>query len=93
MTAFCIAFTLAVLLASHLVDSDRPPLVCRDPDAGGTTQNKDRKFLVIGSEGSEGAGLGNLLIFFPGKTCVYMQNESYVHNVCDVFTLPCTPSI
>eukprot|EP01035_Chromulina_nebulosa_P018361 gene18361-24057_t len=39
---------------------------CRDPDAGGTSaRNKDRKFLIFGADGSEGAGLGNLLIFFP----------------------------
>ena len=39
--------------------------VCHDPDVGGTLQNLDRRFLVIGSDDSEGAGLGNLLIFFP----------------------------
>lgn len=38
---------------------------------GGTTQNRDRKFLLIGSE-SVGAGIGNLLIFFPG-TGVFSQ--------------------
>mmetsp|Transcript_30722 Transcript_30722/g.51963 ORF Transcript_30722/g.51963 Transcript_30722/m.51963 type:complete len:558 (+) Transcript_30722:77-1750(+) len=41
------------------------PIQCRDPDVGGTAQNKDRKFLVLGSDGAGGAGLGNILIFFP----------------------------
>ena len=38
---------------------------CHDPDVGGTTQNKLRKFILFGSEGGQGAGIGNLLIFFP----------------------------
>lgn len=40
------------------------PISCRDPDVGGTTQNRDRSFLLVGSE-SAGSGMGNLLIFFP----------------------------
>ncbi len=44
-------------------------IVCRDPDAGGstTTQNKHRKFLILGSATGNGggAGVGNLLIFYP----------------------------
>lgn len=38
---------------------------CRDPDVGGTSQNKERKFMIIGSEDTGGGGIGNLLIFFP----------------------------
>eukprot|EP01040_Poterioochromonas_malhamensis_P006428 gene6428-6924_t len=40
-------------------------VVCRDPDVGGTSQNKDRKFVLLGSEDSGGAGVGNFLIFYP----------------------------
>eukprot|EP01031_Cornospumella_fuschlensis_P027819 gene27819-33595_t len=42
-----------------------PPIVCRDPDVGGTAQNMERKFLIFGTDDSGGAGLGNMLIFFP----------------------------
>ena len=37
---------------------------CHDPDLK-HTQNKNRKFILFGSEGSQGAGIGNVLIFFP----------------------------
>lgn len=40
-------------------------ILCHDPDVGGTTQNRDRKFILFGADGSQGAGIGNLLIFFP----------------------------
>ena len=40
-------------------------LTCHDPDTGGTTQNNDRRFLIIGNDNSVGSGLGNLLIYFP----------------------------
>lgn len=40
-------------------------IICHDPDAGGTIQNKDRKFLILGSAHAGGAGFGNLLIFYP----------------------------
>jgi hypothetical protein len=40
-------------------------ILCHDPDVGGTTQNRDRKFILFGSDNSQGAGIGNLLIFFP----------------------------
>lgn len=40
-------------------------ILCHDPDVGGTTQNRDRKFILFGSDSSQGAGIGNLLIFFP----------------------------
>ena len=48
----------------------RPPIICRDPDVGGTTQNKDRKFALLGNENAEGTGLGNFLVFFPCKCFV-----------------------
>ena len=40
-------------------------LTCHDPDAGGDVQNNDRRFLIIGSDSAVGAGMGNILIFFP----------------------------
>jgi hypothetical protein len=55
-------FFLYFILISH---SNSVQLKCRDPDLGGTSQNKDRKFIVLGSEDTGGAGVGNLLIFFP----------------------------
>lgn len=60
---------LAALTILYLLKNGRSghprPIICRDPDVGGTTQNKERKFMIIGSEDSGGAGIGNLLIFFP----------------------------
>ena len=40
-------------------------ITCRDPDAGGDVQNKDRQFMLLGHDDAGGAGIGNLLIFFP----------------------------
>jgi hypothetical protein len=54
-----------MILVNYGGGSVRRPIICRDPDVGGTTQNKERKFMIIGSEDSGGAGIGNLLIFFP----------------------------
>ena len=52
------------LLCCGLSNSVRD-IQCHDPDVGGTTQNKLRKFILFGSDGGQGAGIGNLLIFFP----------------------------
>lgn len=54
-----------LFLAQLSLHSSLSPVKCRDPDVGGTAQNKDRRFMIIGSEDSGGAGIGNLLIFFP----------------------------
>lgn len=68
------------------------PVQCRDPDVGGTTQNKDRKFMVLGSEGAGGAGLGNILIFYPaafyfaavtGRDIIIMDN-SIIGEMCNI---------
>ncbi len=40
-------------------------LTCHDPDLGGDVQNNDRRFIIIGSDSAVGAGMGNILIFFP----------------------------
>jgi hypothetical protein len=84
---------LAVLLAVVLWQSQSlRPVVCRDPDVGGTAQNKDRKFMILGSEDSGGAGIGNLLIFFPaafyfaavtGRDIVITDN-SVLGEMCNI---------
>ena len=60
---------IAVIVILFLFDnsSSQPhrEIQCRDPDVGGTTQNKNRKFILFGADSSQGAGIGNLLIFFP----------------------------
>ena len=61
--AICTLLLLFFLDAS----SSQPhrEIQCHDPDVGGTTQNKNRKFILFGADSSQGAGIGNLLIFFP----------------------------
>jgi hypothetical protein len=54
-----------VLWHIFLAGADKPAIHCRDPDLGGTVQNRDRKFVVMGAENTGGAGIGNLLIFYP----------------------------
>ncbi len=56
---------LIIIVLQNSYFSFSRKILCRDPDIGGTTQNNHRSFLVIGSEDSGGAGIGNLLIFFP----------------------------
>lgn len=77
---------LAAYLSRHI------PIECRDPDVGGTAQNRDRKFMVLGSADAGGAGLGNLLIFFPaafyfaavtGRDIV-IQDRSVLGEMCSV---------
>ena len=72
-----------------------PQHSCRDPDVGGTTQNKNRKFVLYGSpEPSEGAGIGNLLIYFPalyyfaaftGRDII-ISDKSIVGEMCKIIT-------
>lgn len=57
-------FVLGCCLLTGIL-SARPPIICRDPDVGGTTQNSDRKFLIFGTDDNSLAGMGNQLIFFP----------------------------
>jgi len=62
----CLCIAMLLVLQCNAQNTARSnDLTCHDPDTGGTVQNNDRRFLLIGSEGSVGAGLGNLLIFFP----------------------------
>src|SRR4051794_10154137 len=61
-------FILSILLLKFIIKCHGlHKIECRDPDAGGTAQNKDRKFLILGSPGADsgGAGIGNFLIFYP----------------------------
>jgi hypothetical protein len=69
-------------------------ITCHDPDVGGTIQNKDRKFLLIGSPSAGGAGMGNLLVFFPaafyfaavtGRDIV-IQDGSIIGDMCSIIT-------
>jgi hypothetical protein len=46
-----------IFLCNYNIDCLRD-IICQDPDVGSSIHNKDRKFLLIGSEGSEGAGIG-----------------------------------
>ena len=61
----CVWVYLLLLLLPLLAWCHRQNIACSDPDVTSTSKNKDRKFLLLGSEGGEGAGLGNLLIFYP----------------------------
>ena len=63
MKAISILILLFFLDAS--LSQQHREIQCHDPDVGGTTQNKNRKFILFGADGSQGAGIGNLLIFFP----------------------------
>ena len=54
-----------LLLIIVLIESNAPQFYCADPDVPSTINNQDRKFLLIGSDNSAGAGIGNFLIFYP----------------------------
>jgi len=75
-------------------NSKQPQLSCRDPDVGGTRQNYDRRFLVLGAENSGGGGVGNLLIFYPaafyfaaitGRDIIITDNSA-LGGICGVIT-------
>lgn len=68
---------------------------CHDPDAGGTMQNSDRRFLLFGADESHGTGLGNFLVFYPaayyfaaftGRDLIISDNGggSIIAEVCRV---------
>ncbi len=69
-------------------------LTCHDPDAGGDVQNNDRRFLIIGSDSAAGAGMGNILIFFPAAYYfamftgrdIIIADKSVVGEMCKVIT-------
>jgi hypothetical protein len=86
---------IGLILAIHgqntAVNKD---LDCHDPDLGGDVQNNDRRFLIIGSDNSAGAGMGNILIFFPaayyfamftGRDIV-IADKSVVGEMCKIIT-------
>ena len=72
-----------------------PPHSCHDPDVGGTTQNKARRFVLFGSpEPEQGAGIGNLLIYFPalyyfaaftGRDII-ISDKSIIGEMCRIIT-------
>jgi hypothetical protein len=67
-------------------------IICHDPDAGGTIQNKDRKFLILGSSSGGGAGLGNILIFYPAAFYfaavtgrdIIISDSSVIGEMCSI---------
>lgn len=76
------------------INSKQPELICRDPDVGGTRQNHDRRFLVLGAENSGGGGVGNLLVFYPaafyfaaitGRDIIITDNSA-LGGICGVIT-------
>ena len=80
------------ILCALVCQGNLTPVQCRDPDVGGTTQNKDRKFMVLGSEGAGGAGLGNILIFYPAAFYfaavtgrdIIIQDGSIIGEMCEI---------
>ena len=61
-----VVLLLLLVLASQLTSCRQAQdFVCHDPDAGGTLQNSDRRFVLFGSDDSGGTGLGNFLVFYP----------------------------
>jgi hypothetical protein len=92
MSKFLLLFYLFLHLISLIRTNKAPPVICRDPDLGGTRQNNERKFLVLGAENSGGAGIGNLLIFYPaafyfaattGRDIIITDN-SVLGGVCNI---------
>ena len=84
---------ILILLVSLLVCTDSlQDVICHDPDAGGTIQNKDRKFMILGSNSAGGAGLGNLLIFFPAAFYfaaftgrdIIISDQSVLGEMCSI---------
>ena len=65
MTKWCNSLLLLILLLNILTSFCERDIQCHDPDTGGTTQNKDRKFLLYSTNNSLTTGFGNFLIFFP----------------------------
>ena len=56
---------LIIFLLIAINNSTLRDIHCNDPDVGGTVQNRKRQFILLGVDASEGAGIGNLLIYFP----------------------------
>ena len=80
--------------AAHIPPSD---FQCHDPDAGGTMQNSDRRFMLFGADESQGTGLGNFLVFYPaayyfaaftGRDLIISDNAagSIIAEVCRIIT-------
>lgn len=65
MALRCCLLLFALLASKSSSHSPQKDFICHDPDAGGTMQNSDRRFLLFGSDDSGGTGLGNMLVFYP----------------------------
>jgi hypothetical protein len=85
---------VVIILAFLLIVQTNRHIQCRDPDVQGFSRNKDRKFLIIGSEGEQGAGMGNLIIFLPaayyfaaftGREIV-IADRSIIGEMCGIIT-------
>ena len=81
-----------LLLIIVLIESNAPPFYCADPDVPSTINNLDRKFLLIGSDNSAGAGIGNFLIFYPsafwfaaftGRNLIISDNST-IGDMCKI---------
>lgn len=85
---------LLLLQLSTIHGGDIRAIKCRDADVGGSQlHNNDRKFLIIGSHSPEGgAGLGNMLIFFPAayyfsvftNRDIIISDHSLIGSMCSV---------
>ena len=65
MSRWCHKLLFLLLQLIFFTVSSERDIQCHDPDAGGTTLNKDRKFVVYSTQRDKSTGMGNLLIFFP----------------------------
>lgn len=88
---YVIVFLMTTIPSTN---NKQPALLCRDPDVGGTRQNHNRRFLVLGAENSGGGGVGNLLIFYPaafyfaaitGRDIIITDNSA-LGGICGVIT-------
>lgn len=83
---------LLLCILIKITISDRSQLYCGDPDVPTTINNRDRKFLLIGSDNSAGAGIGNFLIFYPaafwfaaftGRNLIISDNST-IGDMCKI---------
>ena len=94
MIKLCQKLLLLLLQLYTLKSLSDPDVQCIDPDAGGTTQNRDRKFLLY-SPTSHGSGIGNLLIYFPAAhyfaaitgTFIILEENSIVGKISFSYAL------
>lgn len=57
-------------------------------------KNKDRKFLIVGNENTQGTGIGNILIFYPAAYYfsvftsreIIIEDNSIIGEMCNIIT-------